>query len=125
MVTTDISQLVGECTTWVNTLRTKRSEFNLLKEKLQQLSTNLQDKETLRDLEHLQNQFYIQLINIHDLKHAIKEHERIAHWEKEKKGQVTDATISAHEDQLYQYEQLMGTLDHVEEEFHRVVHKIE
>jgi hypothetical protein len=125
MVTTDISQLVGECTTWVNTLRTKRSEFNLLKEKLQQLSTNLQDKETLRDLEHLQNQFYIQLINIHDLKHAIKEHERIAHWEKEKKGQVTDATISAHEDHLYQYEQLMGTLDHVEEEFHRFVHKIE
>lgn len=125
MVTTDISQLVGECTTWVNTLRTKRSEFNLLKEKLQQLSTNLQDKETLRDLEHLQNQFYIQLINIHDLKHAIKEHERIAHWEKEKKGQVTDATISAHEDHLYQYEQLLGTLDHVEEEFHRFVHKIE
>lgn len=125
MVTTDISQLVGECTTWVNTLRTKRSEFNLLNEKLQQLSTNLQDKETLRDLEHLQNQFYIQLINIHDLKHAIKEHERIAHWEKEKKGQVTDATISAHEDHLYQYEQLMGTLDHVEEEFNRFVHKIE
>lgn len=125
MVTTDISQLVGECTTWVNTLRTKRSEFNLLKEKLQQLSTNLQDKETLRDLEHLQNQFYIQLINIHDLKHAIKEHERIAHWEKEKKGQVTDATISAHEDHLYKYEQLLGTLDHVEEEFHRFVHKIE
>lgn len=125
MVTTDISQLVGECTTWVNTLRVKRTEFSSLKEKLQQLSVNLQDRETLKDLEHLQNQFYIQLINIHDLKHAVKDHEQIARWEKQKNGQVTDATISAHEELLYQYEQLMGTLDHVEEEFDRFVYKLQ
>lgn len=125
MVTTDISQLVGECTTWVNTLRTKRTEFTSLREKLQKLSTNLQDKETLKDLEHLQNQFYIQLINIHDLKHAIKEHEQIGNWEKKQKGQLTDATVSAHEDIAMQYDQLMETLDHVQEEFRHFVRKIE
>jgi len=125
MVTTDISQLVGECASWIAALRTKRTAFTSLREKLQQLSTNLQDHDTLKDLEHLQNQFYIQLINIHDLKHAIKEHEQIARWEKEKKGQVSDATISAHEDILMQYEQLNDTLDHVEDEFHQFVRKIE
>lgn len=125
MVTTDISQLVGECASWIATLRTKRTAFTSLREKLQQLSTNLQDHDTLKDLEHLQNQFYIQLINIHDLKHAIKEHEQIARWEKENKGQVSDATISAHEDILMQYEQLNDTLDHVEDEFHQFVRKIE
>ncbi|MCF1713118.1 hypothetical protein L0U88_00570 [Flavihumibacter sp. RY-1] len=125
MVTTDISQLVGECASWITTLRTKRTDFTSLREKLQQLSTNLQDHDTLKDLEHLQNQFYIQLINIHDLKHAIKEHEQIARWEKEKKGQVSDATISAHEDILMQYEQLNDTLDHVEDEFYQFVRKIE
>src|SRR5690606_35604897 len=108
---------VGECTTWVNTLRIKRTEFTSLREKLQKLSTNLQDKETLKDLEHLQNQFYIQLINIHDLKHAIKDHEQIGNWEKKQKGQLTDATVSAHEDIAMQYDQLMETLDHVQEEF--------
>lgn len=125
MVTTDISQLVGECASWIAALRTKRTAFTSLREKLQQLSTNLQDHDTLKDLEHLQNQFYIQLINIHDLKHAIKEHEQITRWEKEKKGQVSDTTISAHEDILMQYEQLNDTLDHVEDEFHQFVRKIE
>ncbi len=125
MVTTDISQLVGECASWITTLRSKRARFTTLRDKLQQLSTNLQDRETLKDLEHLQNQFYIQQINIHDLKHAIKEHEQIARWEKEKKGQVSDATISAHEEILVQYEQLNDTLDHVEDEFHQFVRKIE
>lgn len=125
MVTTDISQLVGECASWITTLRSKRARFTTLRDKLQQLSTNLQDQETLKDLEHLQNQFYIQQINIHDLKHSIKEHEQIARWEKEKKGQVSDTTISAHEEILVQYEQLNDTLDHVEDEFHQFVHKIE
>lgn len=125
MVTTDISQLAGECSTWRNTLRDQRSNFTSLKEKLQQLSTDLQDKNQLQDLEHLQNQFYIQLINIHDLKHAIKEHEQIAAWELSKHGQVTDATWSAHEDIHAQFEQLQGTLQQVQGEFRQFVDKMQ
>ncbi|MBC6489396.1 hypothetical protein ACFSQD_03610 [Flavihumibacter stibioxidans] len=125
MVTTDISQIAGECSTWRNTLRDQRSNFTSLKEKLQQLATNLQDKNALQDLEHLENQFYIQLINIHDLKHAIKEHEQIAAWEKERNGQVTDATLSAHEDLHTQYEQLQGTLNNVKQEFSSFVKKLQ
>lgn len=125
MVTTDISQIAGECSTWRNTLRDQRSNFTSLKQKLQQLATNLQDKNALQDLEHLENQFYIQLINIHDLKHAIKEHEQIASWEKERNGQVTDATLSAHEDLHTQYEQLQATLNNVKQEFSSFVKKLE
>ena len=125
MVTTDISQLTGECSAWRGTLRDQRTAFSSLKEKLQKLSTNLQDKDKLQDLEHLQNQFYIQLINIHDLKHSIKDHEQIAAWELQKHGQVTDATWSAHEDLHTQYEQLQGTLQHVQGEFKLFVNKLE
>jgi hypothetical protein len=125
MVTTDITQLTGECSTWTNTLRDQRSHLTSLKQKLQQLSTNLQDKNTLQDLEHLQNQFYIQLINVHDLKHAIKEHEQIASWELGKKGQLTDATWSAHEELNDQYEHLQNTLKHVQQEFRQFVGKMQ
>lgn len=125
MVTTDINQLVGECSNWRDTLRQQRANFTSLKEKLQLLSSNLQDRNALQDLEHLQNQFYIQLINIHDLKHAIKEHEQIANWELERNGQVTDATWSAHEDLHGQYEQLQGTLQQVQQEFGSFVNKLQ
>jgi hypothetical protein len=125
MVTTEITQLTGECSTWRNTLRDQRSNLTSLKEKLQQLSTNLQDKKALQDLEHLQNQFYIQLINIHDLKHAIKEHEQIAEWELKKNGQVTDATWSAHEELHDSHEQLQATLQQVQQEFRQFVSKLQ
>lgn len=121
MVTTDISQLTGECSTWRNTLRDQRSQFGSLKSKLQQLSTNLQDKQSLQGLEHLQNQFYIQLINIHDLKHAIREHEQIATWELDRNGQVSDATWSAHEELHDQYQHLQTTLQYVQQEFKHFV----
>ncbi len=121
MVTTDISQLNGECSSWTNTLREARTRFGSLKEKLQQLSHDLHDKKALQDIEHLQNQFYIQLINIHDLKHAIREHGQIAAWEQDKSGQISDATWSAHEELNDQYEQLGHTLKNVEQEFKNFV----
>jgi hypothetical protein len=125
MVTTDIAQLTGECSGWRNTLRDERSQLTSLKEKLQALSTNLLDRSTLQDLEHLQNQFYIQLINVHDLKHAIKEHERIAAWEKDKNGQATDATWAAHEELHNQYDQLHYTIGQVKQEFKQFVSRLQ
>jgi hypothetical protein len=125
MVIPDIAQLTGECSNWRNTLRDQKSQLTSLKEKLQLLSTNLQDKSTLQDLEHLQNQFYIQLINVHDLKHAIREHEQIAAWEKDKNGHATDATWAAHEDLQYQYDHLQHTIQHVQQEFKSFVAKMQ
>jgi len=125
MVTTDIAQLTGECSGWRNTLREERSQLTSLKEKLQALSSNLLDRSTLQDLEHLQNQFYIQLINVHDLKHAIKEHEQIAAWENEKNGQATDATWAAHEELQNQYDHLHYTIGQVKQEFKQFVSRLQ
>ncbi len=125
MVTTDIAQLTGECSGWRNTLRDERSQLTSLKEKLQTLSSNLLDRSTLQDLEHLQNQFYIQLINVHDLKHAIKEHEQIAAWENEKNGQATDATWAAHEELHNQYDYLHYTIGQVKQEFKQFVSRLQ
>ena len=74
MVQADISQLSRECNTWRDALRAFRDEFTQDKGKLQQLASRPLSKEDLTDVEHYHNQFHIQSINIHDLKHSIKHH---------------------------------------------------
>lgn len=107
MVTADIAQLNAECTQWKHVLRQNRNELSACKDQLQQLVSPRLEKQKLQDVEHFQNQFHIQLINVHDLKHAIKGHERIAEWEmRAKGGTFSDATWAAHEDLFDQYMQL-------------------
>ena len=65
MVQTDISQLSGECSTWRANLRSYREEFTQDKVRLQQAAGHTLPKDRMQDVEHLQNQFHIQLINIH------------------------------------------------------------
>ena len=76
MVQTDISQLSAETSEWRQILRNYRGEFSECKKLL--LDTCKQDlsKQHLQQVEHFHNQFHIQLINIHDLKQSIKNHER-------------------------------------------------
>ena len=76
MVQVDISQLSGECNTWREKLRNYREEFSNDEARLRQVAGQPLSKEQLQDVEHLHNQFHIQLINIHDLKQAIKAHDR-------------------------------------------------
>lgn len=121
MVTTDIAQLTGECTTWKDTLREQKSLLASLQQKLQQISSSLLNKERLQHLEHLQNQLYIQSINVHDLKHAVKEHGQVAAWEQEKNGQASEATWAMHEDLHAQFEQLQQMIQQVQLEFDQFV----
>jgi phage shock protein A len=76
MVQTDISQTAAECAEWRQALRTYRDEFSHDKKELEQLCRTSLSKDHLHQVEHLHNQFHIQLINIHDLKQTIKAHER-------------------------------------------------
>src|SRR5688500_5794151 len=99
MVQADISQLSRECTTWKESLRTYRDEFTQCKNKLQDLASRPLSKEQLTEVEHYHNQFHIQLINIHDLKHAVKNHERKVGFETSAHaGQLEETTIADHED---------------------------
>lgn len=76
MVQVDISQLSAECNAWRAQLRQYRDEFTQDENKIRQVAGNPLSKDQLQDVEHLHNQFHIQLINIHDLKQSIKNHER-------------------------------------------------
>src|SRR5678809_1113211 len=100
MVTTDISQLTAECNTWRSNLRKSREELTQCKHRLQEVASRQIPKTMLQDVEHYHNQFHIQLINVHDLKQAIKEHEKIAGWQMNSEKGISDAVWAKHE-QLY------------------------
>ncbi|HTN07386.1 hypothetical protein [Agriterribacter sp.] len=72
MVTTDVPQLQEEYNTWREVLRSQREEFTRMKNELQQAAAHITSKDALKDVEHYENQFDIQLANIHDLKQSIK-----------------------------------------------------
>ena len=112
MVQADISQLSRECNTWRDALRAFRDEFTQDKA---QTSASWRaahsPKTNLQEVEHLHNQFHIQLINIHDLKQAIKNHDRKVGYETETHdGQLNEETLADHENLFDQYQSLEHTL---------------
>lgn len=118
MVQTDISQLSKECNQWREQLHSFRDEFNHLKTKLQHVANKQLSKDQLTDLEHIQNQLHIQLINIHDLKQAVKAHDKKVNFEvSEKDGQLTDETYTDHEQLFEEYQSLDQTLADLRKEF--------
>ncbi len=118
MVQVDISQLSGECSAWREKLRNYRDEFNNNETRLRQVAGQPLSKEQLHDVEHLHNQFHIQLINIHDLKQAIKTHDRKINFEKTAfNGIANEDSLSRHEELHDQYRSLEQTLEGLRNEF--------
>jgi len=118
MVQVETSQLTGECNSWRENLRQYRDEFSKDKIKLQDAVSQPLSKAQLQDVEHLHNQFHIQLINIHDLKHVIKAHEqRISYEMRVNDGKLNAETLAHHENLLDQYQSLDSTLLELREEF--------
>ncbi len=118
MVQVETSQLTGECNSWRVKLRQYRDEISKNKTKLQDAASQPLSKDQLQDVEHLHNQFHIQLINIHDLKHAIKTHEQKMNFEMNvNKGKLIGDTMAEHENLLDQYQSLELTLEDLREEF--------
>lgn len=118
MVQVDISQLSGECNVWREKLRHYREELNNDEAKLREIAGKTLSKEQLKDVEHLHNQFHIQLINIHDLKQAIKVHDRKMNFEKVAfNGNVNEDSYSRHEQLQDEYQSLEQTLIDLRGEF--------
>jgi chromosome segregation ATPase len=118
MVTTEVAQLSKECNAWRETLRSYRDEFTRLRSRLADLAARQTQKEVLLEVEHLDNQFHIQLVNIHDLKHAIKLHQRQLESEMAaNNGTVPEKLISQHENLFDDYQQLEHTLHELRQEF--------
>ncbi|PWT99544.1 MAG: hypothetical protein C5B52_10485 [Bacteroidetes bacterium] len=119
MVTADVAQLSRECNTWREALRSQREDFAHLNHELQQAAASISDHESLIEVERYQNQFHIQLINIHDLKHAIKSHEKKANLPLAINDSRTyDEVITDHEKLHDEYMNLEHTLQELKSDFH-------
>jgi hypothetical protein len=118
MVTTDVSQISAECNTWRQSLRNYRDEFTQLQKELRKVAAPVSQKELLQDVEHYENQFHIQLINIHDIKHSIKAHEHHASLEMaHHNGQLNHDTLAKHERLDSDYHRLEQLLQELKSDF--------
>lgn len=70
----DQQALLTECNEWRTTLRQYRENLNALRNALYTAAAGKTDQNYLKEVEHYHNQFHIQLINVHDMKHHIKHH---------------------------------------------------
>jgi hypothetical protein len=118
MVQTDIPQLSRECNDWREALRSYREQFNRCKSDLQLIAGHPLSKDLLTEVERYHNQFHIQLINIHDLKQAIKSHDRRLQFEASAHdGQITEETLADHESLYDQFVSLENMLKELAGEF--------
>lgn len=125
MVQVDIPQLAAECNAWRASLRGYRDEFTNDNRQLQDASRHLHSQDHLQRVEHLQNQFHIQLINIHDLKHSIKNHQRVMETELEKhQGKLREETLAMHDSLYAQYDQQQSMLHQLRKEFNQFLEGI-
>jgi chromosome segregation ATPase len=116
MVETDISQLSSECRSWREHLRSYRDQFGQLKNQLETLARDQRQSDILKDVEHFHNQFHIQLINIHDLKHSIKNHERTVELGSAA-GNLRETDYALHEQLHEEYVSLGHTLETLKNDF--------
>lgn len=118
MVTTEVAQLSQECNAWRETLRSFRDEFHQMKQQLQEKAKGHTHKEDLLQVEHLDNQLHIQLINIHDLKQAIKQHDKKVLLEvAQNESGISESTLLDHERLFDSYTSLDNTLQDIRHEY--------
>jgi len=118
MVQVDISQLSSECNKLREQLRIYREEVTQHEKDLRKVAGKTLTKEQLLEVEHLHNQFHIQLINIHDLKQSIKTHDRKMSFEKVAfNGLVNEDSYIRHESLLEDYRILEKRLSDLRKEF--------
>ncbi len=113
MIKTEISQLISECNDWKKNLHSHRDELHHMQITLQQAVNHPLSKEEQTELEHFQNQLYIQLINVHDLKHAVKMHDHKLNFETSGNQEFQfSGNVSAYHENLYNnYQSLEITLN--------------
>jgi hypothetical protein len=117
MVQTDIAQLSSECQEWRQILRNYKEEFQDCRKSLQTTCSKQLSKDQMQEVEHFDNQFHIQLINIHDLKQAIKGHEKRLEAEGSDHENISDETYTRHEDLLDQFLSLENTFQELRNDF--------
>ncbi len=122
MVQTDISQLSQECIQWIEQLHSYRDELNKLNQQLQNTASRPLSKDDLTELEHFQNQFQIQLINVHDVKLEAKQLNRKVQYQLSTSNMdISEETYHDYEKVADDYETLEHTIAELRNEFNRFV----
>lgn len=109
--------LIDECKQWYDVLVSYRAKVNNLKNELYFFAPGKTDQEVLKDIEHFHNNFHIQLINIHDLKHEIKHHVNEAGRHPDFGHRIPHHYIKEKLDNL------VSDLDSLEQDFHHFVNR--
>ena len=125
MVQTDISQLSQECNQWIEQLHSYRDELNQLNQQLQNTASRPLSKDDLTELEHFQNQFQIQLINVHDVKLEAKQLNRKVQYQLSNSNMdISEETYHDYEKVADDYETLEHTIADLRNEFKRFVTQV-
>jgi hypothetical protein len=103
--------LLDEAKKWIDNLVTYVSSINELKNKFYKWAAGKSDHDVLVQIEHYHNQFHIQLINLHDLKHAIR------HYMQEIKLAPDGDHTTQHNQLEEQYNFLVKDLDRLKADF--------
>lgn len=119
MVQEAISELVLESQAWRSSLADYRETFIVNQKKLLELASKRLSAEDLKDLEHYQNQFYIQLINIHDVKKDLKQYENVLNYE----PATEDEVRVRHDGFKNEFDSLVHVLDGLKTEFEEFMSK--
>lgn len=109
--------LIDECKHWHDVLKSYRGKLNSLKNELYYYAPGKTHPDTLLGIEHFHNQFHIQLINIHDLKHEIRHHVQEAEKHPNFGHRIPHHYIK---DKL---DKLIADLDQLEQDFHQFINQ--
>ncbi len=107
--------LVDECHQWHDELVTYRQKIHGLKNELYYFAPGKTEQDVTINIEHFHNQFHVQLINIHDLKHEIKYHLKEAERHPNFGHRIPHHYIKEKVDGL------LTDLDKLEDEFHSFI----
>lgn len=116
MTTESVNQSrLEECKGWYDNLVNYREKLNQWKSELYYFAPGKSNQEVKIGIDHFHNQFHIQLINVHDLKHEIRNH---IHSEEH----PHDDTIGKEHNALKEkYDFMVSYLDKLEQEFHAFI----
>ena len=110
MVTSVNTRVGQDCKEWIDALRTNRSQLTEQRNSLMSLVANRQiSHDALPVVDHFENQFDIQLSNVNQLKHAIKEH--LHTLESTPSQQLSAPHFTVHESLSDQFQGLSATIE--------------
>src|SRR5450432_505077 len=111
LIETQHQQLLDEAKKWKDHIRTYVDSINELKNKFYKWAAGKSDRDVLIQIERYHNQFHIQQINLHDLKHSIR-----LHMQECKLNPDADH-VEKHKQLAEQFDFLINDLDHLKASF--------